>query len=195
MGFPMISAVYGAQSLIYGAGFLILYNILIYSYGEIVMAGKRVSVITALKKCCNIGTLSALIAFVLAYFQWQLPDAVNQGITMLGDLTGPLCMMVIGASFIDVTPKELFLDWKLFVVSAIRLLVIPLAAMPVIRLVTSNVTMQAVCFVMLATPSGTMVSMMAQECGGEYMTASKGVTLTMVLSILTMPLLFALLRM
>ena len=159
------------------------------------MAGKRVSVITALKKCCNIGTLSALTAFVLAYFQWQLPDAVNQGITMLGDLTGPLCMMVIGASFIDVTPKELFLDWKLFVVSAIRLLVIPLAAMPVIRLVTSNVTMQAVCFVMLATPSGTMVSMMAQECGGEYMTASKGVTLTMVLSILTMPLLFALLRM
>ena len=50
------------------------------------------------------------------------------------------------------------------------LLVIPLAAMPVIRLVTSNVTVQAVCFVMLATPSGTMVSMMAQECGGEYMT-------------------------
>lgn len=49
MGFPMISAVYGAQALIYGAGFLILYNILIYSYGEIVMAGKRVSVITALK--------------------------------------------------------------------------------------------------------------------------------------------------
>ena len=195
MGFPMISAVYGAQALIYGAGFLILYNVLIYSYGEIVMAGKRVSVINALKKCCNIGTLSALIAFVLAYFQWQLPDAVNQGITMLGDLTGPLCMMVIGASFIDVTPKELFLDWKLFAVSAIRLLVIPLAAMPVIRLVTSNVTMQAVCFVMLATPSGTMVSMMAQECGGEYMTASKGVTLTMVLSILTMPLLFALLRM
>ena len=42
--------------------------------------------------------------------------------------------------------------------------------------------------VMLATPVGSMNAMLAQQYGGDYETASKGVALTTILSVATMPL-------
>ena len=45
--------------------------------------------------------------------------------------------------------------------------------------------------VMMATPAGSMTAMLAQQYGGDYETASRGVALTTVLSVITMPLLAA----
>jgi hypothetical protein len=42
--------------------------------------------------------------------------------------------------------------------------------------------------VMLATPVGSMTAMLAQQYEGDYEMASKGVALTTVLSVVTMPL-------
>jgi len=44
---------------------------------------------------------------------------------------------------------------------------------------------------MMATPAGSMTAMLAQQYGGDYETASRGVALTTVLSVITMPLLAA----
>ena len=41
--------------------------------------------------------------------------------------------------------------------------------------------------IMLATPVGSMTAMLAQEYDGDYETASRGVTLTTLLSVITMP--------
>ena len=45
-----------------------------------------------------------------------------------------------------------------------------------------------VCMVMIATPAASMTAMLAQQYDGDYELASKGVALTTVLSVLTMPL-------
>ena len=51
-----------------------------------------------------------------------------------------------------------------------------------------NPVILGVCMVMLATPVGSMNAMLAQQYGGDYETASKGVALTTILSVATMPL-------
>lgn len=48
-----------------------------------------------------------------------------------------------------------------------------------------------VCLIMLATPIGSMTAMLAQQYDGDYMLASKGVSLTTILSVLTIPLVSA----
>lgn len=51
-----------------------------------------------------------------------------------------------------------------------------------------------VCLVMTATPVGSMTVMLAQQYDGDYRLTSKGVALTTVLSVATMPFLFWLLK-
>ena len=50
------------------------------------------------------------------------------------------------------------------------------------------------CLVMTATPVGSMTVMLAQQYDGDYRLTSKGVALTTVLSVATMPFLFWLLK-
>ena len=71
--------------------------------------------------------------------------------------------------------------------SAIKLLVIPILGVTIIRQFVDIDIILGVCMVMLATPVGSMTAMLAQQYDGDYEMASKGVALTTILSVATMP--------
>ena len=110
---------------------------------------------------------------------------------MLSALTAPLSMMVIGASFTEISIKHMFRDVRLLLFALLKLVIIPIIGITVVKFITSDNILQGVCFIMLATPSGSMVAMMAEQYNGNHITAAKGVAFTTVLSVITMPLLFA----
>lgn len=190
MGFPLLNAVYGAEALLYGAVFLLIYNLLIYTYGIFRIAGTVGSPAEILKKFMNPGVAAGILAIVLAAFRIELPGNVNQTVSMLSNLTAPLSMMVIGASFPEVQWKGFFRDSRLWFFVALRLVIVPVLGMLVLRSFISNPFLLGVCFVTLATPSGSMAAMLARQYGGDYVMASKGIGLTTLLSVITMPLLF-----
>lgn len=88
----------------------------------------------------------------------------------------------------------LYVILKLLVFSVIRLLVIPYIIMQIVFRITEDTMMQIVLFVVMATPAGSMVSMLAQQYDKEYLTASKVIAVTTVLSVVTMPVLSVLLK-
>ena len=57
-----------------------------------------------------------------------------------------------------------------------------------IRQFVDNEIICGVCMVMLATPVGSMTAMLAQQYDGDYEMASRGVALTTILSVATMPI-------
>ncbi|BBF41526.1 malate permease [Lachnospiraceae bacterium KM106-2] len=190
MGFPIISALYGTKALLYGSVFLLVFNVLIYTYGIMSMSKQKMSLKGSLRKCFNIGVAAGIASFVISFCQIPLPETINQIITMLSSITAPLSMMVIGASFIHIELKEIITDWKLLFFACIKLLVLPIVGINLIRLFTDNIIVWEVSMVLLATPSGSMAAMLAQQFGGNYETASKGIAVTTLLSVVTMPLVF-----
>ena len=190
MGFPLLNAVYGAEALLYGAVFLLIYNLLIYTSGLFRIAGTVWSPAEILKKFMSPGVAAGILAIVVAAFRIELPGNVNQTVSMLSNLTAPLSMMVIGASFPEVQWKGFFRDSRLLFFVALRLVIVPVLGMLVLRSFISNPFLLGVCFVTLATPSGSMAAMLARQYGGDYVMASKGIGLTTLLSVITMPLLF-----
>lgn len=195
MGFPIMSAMYGAEALLYGSIFLLPFNFLIYTYGIFRLTGEGEKPGVILKKCLNPGVIAVLGTFLIALWNIQLPYVITQSITMLSNLIAPLCMMIIGAAFVNISFKEVFCDGKLLLFSVIRLVVIPFLLMLLIRKITDNVLLQNVAFIVIATPAGSMAAMLAQQYDADYLTASRGIALTTVLSVVTMPLLFMVLGM
>lgn len=190
MGFPLLDAMYGAEALLYGAVFLLLFNLLIYTYGIFCIAGTAGSPAEILKKFVNPGAAAGALAVMLAFFRVELPGSVNQTVSMLSNLTAPLSMMVIGASFLEVQWKGFLRDIRLLILVALRLVIIPVLGMLILRNFVSNQYLLGVCFVTLAAPSGSMAAMLARQYGADYVSASKGIGLTTLLSVITMPLLF-----
>lgn len=202
MGFPVIAALYGNGALLYAALFTIPYNILIYTYGISAMTasaseagergdqekGERNGVSFLLGRILNVGVIACIITIIIYFFQIPVPKVASDTITHLSNLTAPLSMMVIGASLAAIDLKKLFKDVRLLLFSVIKLLLIPAVGMLVIRQFVDNEIICGVCLVMLATPVGSMTAMLAQQYDGDYEMASRGVALTTILSVATIPL-------
>jgi len=189
MGFPVVSAVYGADALLYASVFLIPYNLLLYTYGIEEMRGlgtERRSI--SWKKILNIGVVTSVLSLLIAVFDLQMPDFVRTAVSSLSGLTAPLSMMVIGASMVNLRIRELFADGRLLVFALLKLILLPTAGMLLLGLFLKNEMLLGVCLVMLATPVGSMTAMLAQQYGGDYELDSRGVALTTLLSVLTIPL-------
>ena len=193
MGFPVINALYGSGALLYATFFMIPYNILIYTYGISAVAGKGSEKNdgkgkSSLSQIFNVGFVACIVTLVIYFTNWQAPVFVKNTLTHLSNLTSPLSMMVIGASLATIDLRKLFTDVRLIIFSVLKLVVIPVLGLLVIRQFVDSEVMLGVCLVMLATPVGSMTAMLAQQYEGDYEMASKGVALTTILSVLTMPL-------
>lgn len=190
MGYPVIAAAYGNEALLYAAVFCMVFNILIYSYGTQTIqgtAGKGIQ----WKKMFNVGVISCVAAVVLYLGNIPVPQFVKSAVSGLSSLTGPLSMMVIGISLSGIRLRELVMDIRLLLYSLVKLVVMPVAGMMIINSFVDNEMLCGVCMVMLATPAASMVVMLAQQYGKNSELASKGVALTTVLSVVTIPLVSA----
>lgn len=190
MGFPVISALYGSSALLYASLFMIPYNVLIYTFGVAAMStdeNANWKDSFSLKRIMNVGVIACMITIIVYLLQIPIPAFIKSTTTYLSNLTAPLSMMVIGASLATINLKKLFADVRLLLFSALKLLVIPVLGVLLIRQFVNNEIICGVCMVMLATPVGSMTAMLAQQYEGDYEMASRGVALTTVLSVITMP--------
>ena len=186
MGFPVIAAAYGNGALIYAVPFSIMFNILCYTWGIQTLCGGGEK--GNWKRIINIGTISGIISIVLFFMQIPVPKMICSLSAGLSNLTGPLSMLVIGISIAAMELKDLFTDVKLLKFAFVKLLVVPVAAMLLVCQVIDNQLICEVFLVMMATPAASMCAMLSQQYGGDYELAAKGVALTTILSVVTMPI-------
>ena len=186
MGFPVIAAAYGNGALIYAVPFSIMFNILCYTWGLQTHCGGGEK--GNWKRIINIGTISGIISIVLFFMQIPVPKMICSLSAGLSNLTGPLSMLVIGISIAAMELKDLFTDVKLLKFALIKLLAVPVAAMLLVCQVIDNRLICEVFLVMMATPAASMCAMLSQQYGGDYELAAKGVALTTILSVVTMPI-------
>ena len=189
MGFPLVSSIYGTEALLYAALFQIPFNVLIYTYGILVLKKKAEEKEKLdFKKIMNIGVICCIISIIIALFQIETPTFVKSTVSNLSNLTAPLSMMVIGASLTKIKFKDLFTDVRLLLFCGWKLLVVPIVLLFILKMFITNEMLLGVCMVVLSTPIASMTAMLAQQYDGNYALASKSVALSTILSVITMPI-------
>ncbi len=195
MGLPILQAAYGPEAVLYGALFQFPYNFLMYTYGIAAIKGDNpLKGGNPLKKILNIGVISCIISITIYVSGIHMPSFITSSAKHLSSIAAPLSMMVIGQSMTSIKVRELFGDVKLLVFSLIKLIAVPILGVLLLGLFIDDKLILQVCYVMLATPIGSMTAMVAQQYGGNYALASKGVALSTLLSVATIPLISLLLQ-
>lgn len=189
MGFPVAQAMFGDASIMYVTIFQIPYNLLIYSYGIYILTSNQEGASGfQWKKMINIGMISAILAIVLYVFDWKVPAFIGEATESLGAMTAPLSMIVIGIALAQIPLRSLFTDVRLLFFTAVKLLLIPILGMLVCKRIVEDEILLGVLMIMLSVPVGSMTAMLAEQYGGDTELTSKGVALTTLLSVVTIPL-------
>jgi hypothetical protein len=135
------------------------------------------------------------IGAVLMITGWQIPGVFGTAIANLGSMTGPLSMILIGATLAHMDWKML-LDKTVLGASFFRLIAFPMLTAVILKLVfhADAMTMN-LSVILLAMPIASNTAAMAERYGGDYVFASACVSVSTLLSVVTVPLITWLIQM
>lgn len=200
MGFPIIYAVYGNAGLIYTTMANVTFNILAFSIGIYLYKREssedvKVDIKSVIKSIAlNPVLIGVYIGFVFFITGWRLPYAIGEGVYLVGSMTVPLSMMLIGAILAKSKFITLFTDLRVMPVIAVRLLVIPFATFFILRPFLHNIVMLEVIVVLSAMPAAGLTVIFAEQYKSDTASASKIVALSSFLCLLSIPLISMLLH-
>ena len=193
MGFPIVSALLGAEALFYNSLFNIPFYVVSYSLGVVMIAGKGQGTFSAKTVLLCPPLLAAIAAAVIVLLRVPFPEPVVTAATTLGNMTTPGAMLIIGASLGQMSLKEVFGDWRAYVYAVIKLISGPLVVWLILGLFVDEPLILSLAVILAAMPSAMNATMMALQYGGNEKVASRGVFITTILSLVTIPLMVYLL--
>ena len=166
-------------------------RILLWTMGvSLYVKGSRRDKLT--KVLLNPCVVIVFVGVALMLSPFTITGAPATALKSIGDMTGPLAMMIIGASLAEQKPREL-LDKDAFLLSAMRLIVMPLIALGALKLIGMDEQLMRVTVILLAMPVAYTTAILAERYNANYHFAGKCVCLSTVLSLFTVPLICMLL--
>jgi predicted permease len=126
VGFPLLESLFGQDGLFYGSFFLVSFNIFVWTWGIMIFARQREDIkINPKTMILNYGTVPCVIGLLIFVTKLPIPDFVSSAVSYLGSLCTPLSVLIIGALLGTVSFKDMFNDAKIYVTSAMKLIVAP----------------------------------------------------------------------
>lgn len=189
MGLPLLQSILGDEAILYGVIGSVVINIFTWTHGVAVMGGK--SYISLKKAFINPGVIGFSTGFLLFVTGISLPAPVDRAMVFLSNLNTPLAMLIIGAQMASTDLLRTFLDKKLYLISALRLVVYPAAAMAALLPFHLDPVMYLSIVISVGCPVAAATGMFAQQFHRDTQTASQSIAQSTLLCIFTMPVLTA----
>ena len=124
MGFPVLESLFGKTGVFYGSIYVAVFNAFIWTYGVMLFSKGREQT-SVIKAMINPGIVSVIIGMFIFIFSIELPKPILQTLDMVGSMTAPLSMLIVGAILTDTNFKDIFTGFEVYYGTALRLIVIP----------------------------------------------------------------------
>ncbi len=190
MGFPLVLSLYGNIGVLYVSIFNIVFNLFIWTYGLILYTNEK-DFKQAKKLLKNPALIAVLIGLILLVLPVKLPSVLYMTFKIVGDITTPLSMIIIGVMVADVKIKETLKDFSLYYISLIRLIVVPLITYFILNLFNVDILIRNIIIILQAMPAATLGAIFAESTNNEPQYTSKVVFVTTLFSVITIPVVLA----
>lgn len=188
MGIPIIQSFYGAEGVSLLSMFILLFNFLVFTYGVMMVGGSDIK----LKQLCNPGVFSALLALFFGVTGLRLPAPVENTLSTIGAVNTPLAMMIIGASLAHSDILAAVSNPRLYRVSLLRLILIPLLMMGLVSVLPIDRMLAGICVIVSAMPISSNCGMLCDVYTPQDMTASHAIIISTLMSAVTLPVIVVL---
>lgn len=189
---PIVTFILGQDWVLYGCVFMSVQLIFLWTHCKKIIS--RESSYDWKKIVLNINMISIFIGVVLFFAKIHLPEIINNTLGSVGSMIGPASMIVTGMLFAGMNLKQIFADKRVYFVSFLRLIAVPLLALVMIKIShlatfsEDGNKIMLIVFLAIITPSASTITQMCQVYGNDSRYASAINVMTTLFSIITMPL-------
>ena len=197
MGFPVSLIFFGEAGLLLMLAHNAAMNFFIFTYGTRLMRRNQQEerrktpkqVLKAmLKLLLNPNILALLMGFLISLAGGAIPEAVDEYLLYIGNISTPMAMIFIGSTLAEYRFSDIVKDRVVIEASLVKLLWLPVVTVILVFFLPVSNLIKCIVVLGCCFPTAATVSMLAEQEGQEAGTGSKVLFLSTVLSIFTVPL-------
>ncbi len=194
MGWPVMAAVFGGDAVFYATFANMAFSAYAYTFGVWLMqtTGRRAEYGTKNRHVIRDNLLTPinagiLIGLILFFTQLTLPSSIGTAVDAIGGMTTPLAMMYVGTILAKSPLREVLSDRRVYLCSLARLIIIPMLVFICARPFISDPLIYGVLVIGHAMPVAGYCVIYAGAYDNDTVLASKLISVTTLLSVITIP--------
>lgn len=193
IGYPVVSALFGRHAVFYASILMLPYTVFAFTYGISMVSGQRQQF--NFRVLCSPMMVASLLAILIVLAGWHhFPIILSRPLHLVGDVTVPLALAIIGSSLAKVPLRGLWDKPSLYALSLQRLIIAPVGIFVLAAFCGLDMRVNEINAVLTAMPVSTYGTMFCYRCGKDDTLMTQGTCLTTLLSMATVPLLVMMLR-
>ena len=192
MGYPVVASIYGHQAVFYAAVLNVVNTFAVFTIGTMMVTGGEGATQERFNKKVLYSTpmLSAYLSMLIVALGIDgIPEFVSQPLTMIGNITVPAALLIIGSSMSHLPLRALLGNATVYTTTLLRLVVLPVGMFFLCRALGFDAFSTSINTVVIAMPVATYGTILCLRYGRDTTLMAEVTFITTLLSMLTIPLL------
>lgn len=188
IGFPLINSIYGAEGVVYTSIFNMIFTIALWTYGVMIFTNS-ISKENIKKVFVNPAVIAVYIGIIIMVFKITLPIFIIDTTKIVGDMTAPISMIIVGSILSKVKIQDIFKELSIYYGALIKLIIIPSILYLISLLIKDRSNVINTLIILQGMPAAAMTSILAADYNKEKEYSAIVVFVTTLLSMFTIPIL------
>ena len=192
MGYPVVASIFGHEAVFYAAVLNVVNTFAVFTVGTVLITGKNEVEGNRFEKKVLYSTpmLAAYLTMLIVALRIDnIPQYISQPLTMLGNITVPAALLIIGSSMSQLSLRSLMGNSTVYMTTALRLAVLPLAVHYLMTALGFSPFVVNINTVVIAMPVATYGTILCLKYEKDTTMITEVTFITTLLSMLTIPLL------
>lgn len=188
IGYPIVGAIFGHEAVFYAAILNVVNTLSVFTVGVMLVNGERQRMAFQSKILVSTPMISAYLAIlIVALGIDNIPSVISQPITMIGGITVPGALLIIGSSMSRLSWRMMLGSGVVYVTTAFRLLILPLLLYVIFRAMGFDSLVVNINTLVIAMPVATYGTILCLRYGRDTALITEITFISTLLSVLTIP--------
>lgn len=183
IGIPVARAILPENAILNVIVCNVMYSLLFYTHGITILSGGKEKM--NLKKVFSPGTIMAVLALVVFWFDIKLPPVLANSISYIGNATVFLSMTLLGAAIARSNFIAGLKDRKIWIYIGIRMITVPFLMFFLLSALKVEFITILALSLMACMPVGNLPLIQAEKTGEDTSILSSAIAVSTVISIVT----------
>ena len=191
MGYPVVASIFGQQAVFYAAVLNVVNTFAVFTIGTILILGNLGDGRHFQKKVLySTPMLSAYLAMlIVALGIDNIPGVISQPLTMIGNITVPAALLIIGSSMSQLSVRTMLSNPTVYATTLFRLVLIPVGFYYLFCALGFDPYVVDINTMVIAMPVATYGTILCLKYNRSTTLITEVTLITTLLSMLTIPLL------
>lgn len=200
MGYPIVASIFGHEAVFYAAVLNVVNTFTVFTVGTMLIVGKNQESTVEEKEMSqkkmprkvlySTPMLSAYLTMLIVALEIKdIPEFISQPLTMIGNITVPAALLIIGSSMSQLPLRALLGNSTIYTTTLMRLAILPIGIHYLMTLLGFSSFVVGINTVVIAMPVATYGTILCLRHGKDTTLITEVTFITTLLAMISIPLL------